>query len=139
MTNEQSAEISKLREAGMSYQLAYRATHKGERAAYNAIYRAEHKDGIKAYRTAHKDRMIAYQATYYIAHKDERAVHGALYYKEHKEEMDARSSIYNIAWRKNNSDKVNASSAARRVLIAGATVGNQIRTTIGNEICMRDI
>lgn len=109
------------KEERAAYDAAYRATHKKERAVYDAAHYAEHKEKSAAYYAAHKEERAAYR----VAHKEERVA----YLVAHKEEIAARRVMYDAAYYLAHRDEYAARSAARRALIAGATVGDRAEIT----------
>jgi 5-methylcytosine-specific restriction endonuclease McrA len=126
--------------------IAYRATHKEEKAVYNAIYRSAHLEEERvrnaAYRASHKEHISErnrayseshreglaeyaaawraarpeYTASYCATHRKERSA----YYVAHKEQIAAYAAMYC----QNHLPENAAKSAARRALLLGATLGN---------------
>jgi|GEM_PF-6665850 len=113
---------------------------------YHTVYRGERKDGKNAYMrdyyAANKDAMNAKHRTYVAAHeeelqayrdgrKEETRAYNARYHEVNRARLNERSRLWNDAnrdkaeaWRKAHRPELAAKTAARRALIAGATLGN---------------
>jgi len=95
----------------------------GMKTIYSAIYDRSHKDQIASqrasYRAMHKKETAARCAAWRLTHRKEIAAYQAAYSVSHREVAKSRTA----AWTKTHPDKVNAYSARRRALKAGALIG----------------
>lgn len=152
MTDRQVARAQEMRDTGMSYRAIGRAlsvsnnavtrwlnpVYKERQAALGAAYRATHREEAKkataAYRAMYPERVKVAQAAYCITHREEAKAQSVAWRNNNKDRYIANYRAYaathreedrasSVAWRRKHPDKVNAQSAAKRALKAGALIG----------------
>ena len=116
------------REQNLARNAIYAQEHKAEKIALReerrAAYRKEHKAEIEANIAEHvearKKKSALYAKAYHSKRKLKTAAYNAQYRATHKDKY----AFLMREWRQNNTDKVNAYSAHRRALKAGALIGS---------------